>query len=584
MRRNEEVARLLMEISELLAVIGESPFRVRAYAEAARHIEAMAEDVDAVYRAGRIEDVPGIGPSIAGKIGEYLTTGRSGYYEKLKRQMPHDVVTLLEIPGVGPARARLFYERLGITSVAELLLAAQEHRLRGLPGIGETLEQRIATEAARLSQRARRLLLGVALPAAEEVQRLLRDHPAVSQIEPAGSIRRMKETVGDIDILAATDDPAAVADAFTTLPIVAEVIATGTSRPEILTRDGLQIDLRLIPPAQYGSALQYFTGSKEHNIALRSLAISRGWRLSEYGLVDRRGRVLAGRTEHELYEALGLDWIPPELREDHGEIEAARQHRLPDLINEARIQGDLHVHTDWSDGLDSLEQMVEAAIARGYRYLAITDHSPSLGVAHGLTEERVREQRQDIDRLNERYAPFRILHGTEVDILADGSLDYPDHVLAQFDIVFASVHSAFNQGRDAITARIVRAIRHPLVDALGHPQGRLLLRRRAYDVKMDDVLTAAVEAGVAVEVNGQPSRLDLDDVWARHAQEMGAMLVCTSDAHAATQLANMRYSVVTARRGWVEAAHVLNARPLSDLLAHLKQRKATADQRVRRSR
>ncbi|MBI4494786.1 MAG: DNA polymerase/3'-5' exonuclease PolX [Chloroflexi bacterium] len=571
-RRNEELSLLLENIAKLLALKSESPFRIRAYEEAARSISAMAEDIEDLHRAGRLTDIAGVGSSIGAKLGEYLDTGRSSYYEGLKREVSVEAADLLDVPSIGPARAKLVHERLGISTVAELERAAREHRLQGLPGFGEKLEDRIAREAARVAQRTGRMLLGMALPAAEEVVRLLRDRPAVLEINPAGSIRRMKETIGDIDLLVASNRPGEVMDAFTTLPIAREVLARGPTRSSILTRDNLQIDLRVIKPDEYGSALQYFTGSKDHNIALRQVAINRGWKLSEYGLFDAAGKRLAGRTEEEVYRALGMDWMPPELRESRGELEAALGHQLPDLVALKAVRGDLHVHSDWSDGYDPPERMVEAAIARGYQYLALTDHSRSLGVAGGLSIERVRQQRRLVDQLNQRYAPFRVLHGTEVDILPSGDLDYPDDVLAQFDLVAASVHSAFGQPRERMTERILRALRNPYVAVLSHPTGRLLLRRPEYEVDVEAVLQAAAQQGVALEVDGQPDRLDLNDLWARRARDVGVLLVCNSDAHSARQLELVRYAVATARRGWVEPRTVLNTLPIKRLLAHLSRR------------
>jgi DNA polymerase (family X) len=578
--RNNEVTQLLTSIAQLLAVKGETPFRIRAYTEAAQHINTMSEHVVDLYQAGRLKDIPGVGSSIAAKIAEYLGTGHSTYYEQLKQQIPSEAVELLEVPGIGPERAHLLYKQLGVTTVPELQQAAEAHKLRDLPGFGKTLEAKIALEAARVAQRTRRMLLGAALPVAEEVARLLRDHPAVEAVDPAGSLRRMNATIGDIDILVATSRAEAVVEGFTRLPIVQEVLAKGPTRPSILTRAHVQVDLRVIVPDEYGSALQYFTGSKAHNIALRSLVMARGWKLSEYGLFDQHGQRIVGRAEQEIYQALDMDWMPPELRENRGEIEAALQHRLPDLVEEGNVCGDLHVHTNWSDGYDSPERMVEAAIARGYQYLAISDHSPTLRVAHGLSADRVREQLRLIDRLNERYAPFRVLHGTEVDILPDGELDYPDSVLAEFDIVTASVHSAFGLSREQMTARILRALRHPYVNILGHPTGRLLLQRPGYEVDLELVLQEAAEHGVALEIDGEPDRLDLDDIWSRRAKEMGALLVCDSDAHSAQQLAYMRYAIAAARRGWIEPANVLNTLPLEALLAYLRRLKGRSRQPI----
>jgi len=571
MRRNEEVAALLEQIAELLMLKNENPYRIRAYTIAAQNIRDLDADIEEIAQQGKLDEIPGVGKAIAAKIEEYLRTGKLEYYEQLKREVPIQAVDLLEVPGIGPSRAHLLYEKLGITTIQQLLEAAQNHKLCTLPGFGEKLEQRIAREAARLMQRTKRLLLGVALPVAETVVTLLREVPAVRAIDPAGSLRRMKETIGDIDILVASDRPQEVVDAFTRLPIVKEVLAVGPTRPSILTREDLQVDLRVVHPDEYGSALLYFTGSKEHNIALRSLVQDRGWKLSEYGLFDETGQRVASRTEQEIYACLGMDWIPPELRENRGEIQAALEHRLPQLVELSHIRGDLHVHTDWSDGHDSLERMVQAAIARGYEYIVISDHSPSLTVAKGLAVERLREQRRRIDELNERYAPFRILQGAEVNIHPDGSLDYPDDVLAELDVVIVSVHSAFDLPEARMTERVIRALSNPHVDLLGHPTGRLLNTRLPYEIDLDAVLDAAAEFGVAIEVNGQPDRLDLPDIWVQRAIQRGILIACTSDAHSTRQLDNMRWSVATARRGWAEARHVLNTRPLAELLQWLRQ-------------
>mgnify|MGYP001370582847 CR=1 FL=1 len=571
MRRNEEVAALLEQIAELLMLKNENPYRIRAYTIAAQNIRDLDADIEEIAQQGKLDEIPGVGKAIAAKIEEYLRTGKLEYYEQLKREVPIQAVDLLEVPGIGPSRAHLLYEKLGITTIQQLLEAAQNHKLCTLPGFGEKLEQRIAREAARLMHRTKRLLLGVALPVAETVVTLLREVPAVRAIDPAGSLRRMKETIGDIDILVASDRPQEVVDAFTRLPIVKEVLAVGPTRPSILTREDLQVDLRVVHPDEYGSALLYFTGSKEHNIALRSLVQDRGWKLSEYGLFDETDQRVASRTEQEIYACLGMDWIPPELRENRGEIQAALEHRLPQLVELSHIRGDLHVHSDWSDGHDSLERMVQAAIARGYEYIVISDHSPSLTVAKGLAVERLREQRRLIDELNERYAPFRILQGAEVNIHPDGSLDYPDDVLAELDVVIVSVHSAFDLPEARMTERVIRALSNPHVDLLGHPTGRLLNTRLPYEIDLDAVLDAAAEFGVAIEVNGQPDRLDLPDIWVQRAIQRGILIACTSDAHSTRQLDNMRWSVATARRGWAEARHVLNTRPLAELLQWLRQ-------------
>ena len=568
--RNSEVAQLLENVASLLEIREENPFRIRAYHEAARHIESMAEDIAKLHQEGRLREIPGVGESLAAKIDEYMRTGSLRYYEELKEQIAPGLGQLLEVPGVGPRRAKMIHEHLGITTIEQLRKAAEEHKLRTLPGIREKTEEKILREVQRLQERTRRLLLGVALPAAEQVVGMLKGHTAVQRIDPAGSIRRMKETIGDIDILAASHRPREVMAAFTSLPIVKEILLKGPTKSSVLVEGNLQIDLRVIKPDEYGAALQYFTGSKAHNIALRELAIRKGLKLSEYGVFDdRTGRRMGGASEGEVYRILGLEWIPPELREDHGEIEAALKGQLPKLIEEKDIRGDLHVHSDWSDGVDSLEAMIQAAQQRGYEYVAITDHSVGLGVAKGLTVERVREQWRLIDQLNVRYAPFRVLRGIEVNIRADGTLDYDDEVLRGFDIVTASVHSGFDQPREKMTARILRAIRNPVVHVFNHPRGRLLGKRAEYAVDLEAVIRSAAEGGTALEINSQPDRLDLDDVWARRAKQLRAKLVIDTDAHSANHLRFIRYGIATARRGWIEKPDVLNTLRLDRLLQRL---------------
>lgn len=577
MIRNQEVAALLENIAELLAAKGDSPYRIGAYRTAARRIASMSEDIAAVWEQGRLEEIPGVGESIAAKIDEYLRTGHLRYLDELRAQVAPGLATLLLVPGLGTRRAAIIYRSLGISSIAELGQAAREHRLCQLPGFGERLEANILREVERLEGRTRRLPLGLALPAAEEVAALLRAHPAVLRVDPAGSIRRMRETIGDIDLLVASERPDEAIDAFTRLPVAREVLACGSTRASILTAGDLQIDVRVIAPEVYGAALQYFTGSKEHNIALRELAIRKGLKLSEYGVFDERtGRRLASATEEEVYAALGLPWIPPELRENRGEIEAALAGCLPQLVEERDLRGDLHVHTNWSDGADTLEAMVDAARRRGYEYVAITDHSRGLGVARGLTIERIRAQRRAIEELNRRVAPFRVLHGIEVNIRRDGQLDYTDEVLKQFDVVTASIHGGFEQAEEVMTARIITALRNPYVDVLNHPRGRLLGRREGYAVDLEAVLRVARETGVALEINSQPDRLDLDDVWARRAKDMGVMLTIDTDAHSTGHLALMRYGLGVARRGWLEARNVLNTLPLAELLVRLRRHRAAA--------
>ncbi len=574
--RNQEIAGLLEKIANLLEIKGESPYRIGAYREAARRIATMPDSIEEIHKQGRLREIPGVGESIAAKIDEFLRTGRLGYYEELRGQVEPGVTTLLEVPGIGARRAEQIHRELGVNNVPELIEAVRQHKLSAIPGIRRKLEEKILREAERAQQRSRRMLLGIALPAAEEVVSQLKKYAPVLRADPAGSIRRRKETIGDIDILIASNQPVEVMDQVASLPAIKEILAKGPSKTSVLTTGNLQIDVRVIKPEEYGSALQYFTGSKAHNISLRELAIRKGYKVSEYGIFDvKTGKRLGGEREEDIYRILGMQTPPPEIREDRGEIEAAQRGKLPKLVEEKDLRGDLHVHTDWSDGIDPPERVIEAAIQRGYQYIAITDHSQSLGVARGLSPERVREQRRLIDKLNEKYAPFRILHGIEVNIRSDGSLDYDDSVMSEFDLVTGSIHSGFAQSMEKITQRIISAIRSPYVHAINHPTGRLIDKRSPYAVDLEAVLRAAADTGTAVEINSQPDRLDLDDVWARRAIELGVRLTIDSDAHSASQLGFVRYGVATARRGWVERHHVLNCLTLRQLLSVLhKGRKA----------
>lgn len=572
--RNAEVADFLDEIADLLELKGESRYRVGAYRTAAARIQNLPESVEDVWASGRLQEIPGVGESIAAKVGELLQTGRSTYLESLRREVSPGLRELLRVPGLGPARAQTIHRYLGIQTIQELAEAARQHRLRELPGIREKTEEKILREVERLQQRTRRILLGVALPAAEEVVQLMRRDPNVRRIAPAGSLRRMKETVGDIDILVSSERPAEVTKAFAKLPIVKEILGLGPTKASVLTKDNLQMDLRAVKPDEYGAALQYFTGNKEHNIALREIAIRHGYKLSEYGLFEEStGRRLAGEDEADVYRALGLEWMPPELRENRGELEAALAGRLPKLVKLEDIRGDLQAHTKWSDGTATQEEMAKACRDMGYEYVAITDHSPSLGVARGLSPERLGEKLREVDELNARLAPFRILKGAEVDIRADGTLDYPDEVLSQLEVVVASIHSGFEQGRERITERILRAFKNPNVDMLAHPTGRLLDRRAGYDVDLETVLRAAAATGVAVEINASPERLDLNDVWTLRAKELGVTICVNTDAHSPGQLGFMRYGVGVARRGWLEKKDVLNTLPLQQLLEWLSRRR-----------
>lgn len=574
--KNAEVAQMLNDIADMLDMQGEAKFKVIAYQTAARRIEGLTEDVADLVAEKRLSKIRGIGESISAKVTEFVTTGKCAYHDAQAEKLPPGLAKMLQIPGVGAKRARQFYEELHISTVDELEEACRTHRLRQIPKLKEKTERNVLEGIQRLKQRTGRMLLGTALPVAEEIVEHLRDNPAVEQIETGGSIRRRKETIRDIDILVASAQPKDAVEAFTTLHNVRSILAKGKTKASVLTDDDLQVDLRVVSPDEWGAALQYFTGSKDHNVQLRGLAASQGLKVNEYGLFRvETNEKIAGADEEGIYRALGMPWIPPEIREAAGEIEAALAGRLPDLVELKDIRGDLHAHSNWSDGHSTMEQMAYAAMERGYEYLAITDHSSGLGFI-GLTIERIYEQREAIDALNEEYEDFRLLQGIEVNIRGDGTLDYPDDVLARFDVVTASIHGGLNQSRERITERMLSAIRNPHVDIIGHPSGRLINKRDPSDFDEEAVFAAAAETGTALEINSQPDRLDLKDSHARRAMDAGADFAIDSDSHAADQLGLVRYGTATARRGWVEKDRVLNTLPLDALLKRLqRQAKAT---------
>lgn len=574
---NDAVAAVLDEIGDLLELKGENVFRAVTYRAAARSIRDLREPLRSYLDQKRLGEIPKVGASVSEVITQLLTTGVAKRHEELKAAVPPGLLSLLRVPGVGPATARTIHEHLGITTIDELDAAAQTGRLKGLPKISAKTEENIAKSIASLRQRTGRTLLGDARAAALAMVGHLRERTGLERIEIAGSLRRWRETIGDIDLLVAAKDAGPVMDAFTGAPAVERVLAHGDTKSSVIVARGLQLDLRVVPDASWGAALMYFTGSKEHNVRLRGIALRQKLLLNEYGLYrageEKGGKPVASRTEEDVYAALGMDWIPPELREDRGEIEAALAHALPALLRLEDIRGDLHAHTDWTDGRDTVEEMARAARARGYAYLALTDHSVGLGMTQGLDLRRIRERTKEIERVNRELAPFRVLIGTEVDIRANGSLDYPDEVLALFDVVTASVHSAFGQARDVMTERICGAMRHPLVDAISHPTGRLLERRDPYEVDLARVLEVAVATGTRVEVNGGPERLDLSDVHVREALAKGARLVTNSDAHTTGELEYMANAVATARRGWATAGSVDNTLTLDELMARRAKRR-----------
>jgi DNA polymerase (family 10) len=563
--KNLEVARLFDLMADILEIKGENAFRIRAYRRAAQNLQSLTEDLETLASADRLEEIPGVGADLAGKITEYLATGRVKDIEAAKRGIPPGVVKLMNVPGVGPRTASRLY-RKGIASLSQLERLARAGKLRGLPGIQAKTEESIL-RGIRLVQRGQeRMSLGLALPIARSVVRALEATAAVKSISLAGSIRRGKTTVGDIDVLVTSEHPRRVMEAFAGLPDVAEVLERGATKASIRHREGIQVDLRVVEPEAFGAALVYFTGSKQHNIRIREMALKRGLKISEYGVFrEASGRRVAAATEEEVYATVGLPWIPPELREDAGEIEAALAGKLPDLVELADIKGDLHCHTRASDGHHTLEALVAAARARGYAYVAVSDHSPSARVAGGLSADELRAQVKRIRALQKRNPSIAVLAATECDIRADGALDYPDAVLAELDLVVAAVHSNFKQPRAEMTRRICAALANPHVSILAHPTGRLLGEREPYAVDLERVLATAKRHGKAVEINAYPRRLDLDDVHARRAGELGILVAVSTDTHVLDHLANVELGVATARRGWLEASSVVNTWPLAKL-------------------
>src|SRR5215210_333596 len=563
---NAAIARTLEEVADLLEIQNANPFRIRAYRNAVRTIQTQTTPLARLLGEGRpLTNLPGIGKEMANHIKEMVETGTLGYRDELLGEMPRSLIELMRLPSVGPKKAKKLWDELQISTVEELEAAARAGRIAGVPGFGEKTQQKVLAGIHDHRQHSSRMLLADVEQIVEPLLEWLRESPGLERLEVAGSYRRRRETVGDIDLLAVAKKPAAVMKHFLGHAWIEKVEMAGDTRATVVLGSGLQVDLRAVPPESYGAALVYFTGSKEHNVKLRRRAVERGLRISEYGVfrVEERhqedeGERIAGREEADVYASVGLAWVPPEMREDRGEIEAAAAGRLPHLIRVEDLRGDLHMHSTWSDGRNSIEEMVEACAARGYEYMVISDHSKALAMTNGLDAYRLREQWKEIDEVRARHPEIRILRSMEVDILADGSLDLEDEMLAGLDVVLISLHSRFDLPEAQQTERVLRALEHPEVSIFCHPTARLINRRRGVEMDMDAVLRRAAELGVAVELNSNPHRLDLRDSHLRLARELGCKVVISTDSHRTRELDLMRYGVDQARRAWMEPGNVVN--------------------------
>jgi DNA polymerase (family 10) len=562
---NAEIAKMFDQTAELIEIEGGNPFRARAYRKAARTIEGLPKSVSTLLAAGEdLSELPGIGKDLAAKIAAIVSSGRFDVLQQLKRRLPGELGEIAAIPGLGPKRVKLLYDRLHIRTLEDLRRAARAGRIQELKGFGEKSEQRILAALGKPIVTEKRFKLSVGEAEAEALIKHLKPSVGKGAISVAGSYRRRRETVGDLDIVATARKASPISDRLVAYENVSEVVAHGPARTTVILRSGLQVDLRVVPRQSYGSGLLYFTGSKAHNIALRGLANDRGWKLNEYGLFAGQRRI-AGASEAEIYRKLGLDYVPPELREDRGEVALAAQHQLPHLVEIGDIRGDLHAHTDWSDGMATIAEMAAAARDRGYEYLAITDHSRHTTIAHGLDPSRLSRQIDEIDKINATLKGITLLKGLELDILADGKLDLPNRILSRLDLVVAAVHYKFDLSRKAQTERIIRAMDNPHVTIIAHPTGRLIGEREPYEVDMERLIAAAKERKCCLEINAEPDRLDLNDIHAQAAKSAGIKLAISTDAHTTHALSYMRFGIDQARRGWIEADDVINTRPLAKL-------------------
>lgn len=566
----EDVVNLLNNIANLMDINGEQFFKTRAYRMAAETLREAEESIDVLVNEQRLQNLPGIGKAIAKKITTFVNTGSLPYYDELTKEVPPSLLDLLEIQGLGPKKVAVLYKKLGITTIDELQKAARQHKIQDLDGFGVTTENNILRGIALQAQTSGRSLIHYALKQGNQYVEYLKKHDDIQNISIAGSLRRRKETIGDIDILVSSSKPDMIMDAFVEYKSVEEILLKGKTKTSVRLKDGIQVDLRVVEKKSFGSALQYFTGSKQHNVLLRGLALKHDMKLNEYGVFSKEtDEYLAGETEQEVYETIGIPFISPELRENRGEIEVAQQNNLPDLITLEDIKGDLHVHSTWSDGINSIEEIVQAAEKQGYEYVGITDHSQSLKVANGVTVEDVEKKCDYIKKINKK-SNITVFCGTECDILKDGSLDYPDETLKTFDYVGIGIHSLFKMDKKQATHRILTALENPYVTFLAHPTCRMIGHREGFDVDMDSLFEKAVETNTFLEINAFPDRLDLNDINIKRAKDKGVQFIIGSDSHAVQHVSNMQYGVATARRGWLEKEQVLNTKPVSKLTQILR--------------
>jgi len=568
---NKEIAKILYEISEYLAM-DDVPFKPAAYEKAGLSIETLEEDVRDIYKKEGLKgllNIAGVGKGIAERIEELIKTGKMKYYQQLKKKIPVDLSELSTVEGVGPKIIKRLYKELKIKNLKDLEKAAESGKIRHLEDFGEKTEQNIMQSIAFLKRSKGRFLLGEILATVKKVYEKFKKLKEVERINYCGSIRRMKETIGDVDFLVISGNPQKIMDFFVSLPGVVKVWGKGSTKASVRMREGFDMDIRVVPKRSYGAALQYFTGSKDHNIALRKIAIEKGLKLSEYGLF-KGSKMIAGETEEEIYKRLGMDWTPPEMRENQGEIEAALEHKLPKIIDYNDIKGDLHCHSDWDGGANSIEEIVLTAQGIGYQYIGIADHTKFLRIEHGLNEKEILQRDKEIDKLNQKYKKFKILKGCEANILNDGSIDIRDDVLAKLDFVIAGVHSSFKMEKNKMTERILRAIKNPNVDILSHPTGRLIQRRDEYQIDFDKILRVAKETKTVLEINAFPERLDLNDQNIRRAKEIGVKMIINTDSHRMEQLHFIELGIAQARRGWAEKKDIINAWPVEKMLRMLK--------------